>query len=76
VTAADLREALAEHGIYSPHFTVEVRGDKLRLSGKGHGHGVGLCQWGARGQALAGRSCEQIISHYYRGATIVRDGTW
>ena len=42
----------------------------LVFEGRGWGHGVGLCQWGARGRALAGQSAEQIVSAYYTGATV------
>jgi stage II sporulation protein D len=41
-------------------------------SGAGSGHGVGLCQTGAIGMARAGRSAEDILEHYYFGATIER----
>lgn len=42
------------------------------FSGKGWGHGVGLCQVGAYGMALRGRTYRDILSHYYRGAEIER----
>lgn len=35
--------------------------------GRGWGHGVGMCQTGAYGMALEGRSFEEILKHYYRG---------
>ena len=38
--------------------------------GRGWGHGVGLCQTGAFGMALAGRTYREILAHYYPGATI------
>ena len=37
------------------------------LSGGGWGHGVGMSQWGAFGQAKAGRDYRQILDTYYRG---------
>jgi stage II sporulation protein D len=40
------------------------------LDGRGWGHGVGLSQWGALGQAKAGRSYRQILAHYYRGTKL------
>ena len=40
------------------------------ISGSGWGHGVGLSQYGAKGQAEAGRSAAQILSHYYTGTTL------
>jgi stage II sporulation protein D len=41
------------------------------LSGRGWGHGVGMCQNGAEGMARLGRTAEQILQHYYPGSTIV-----
>ena len=40
------------------------------LSGSGWGHGVGLSQYGARGQAQAGRTAAEILAHYYTGTTV------
>jgi len=40
---------------------------KFVFTGKGWGHGVGLCQVGAFGMAQAGSSFEQILTHYYTG---------
>ena len=42
------------------------------VSGRGWGHGVGLSQWGAYGQAKAGRTYEQILAHYYFGTKLGR----
>lgn len=40
------------------------------FSGKGWGHGVGLCQVGAFGMALRGARYDEILSHYYTGIRI------
>ncbi len=40
------------------------------ITGRGWGHGVGLCQVGASGLARAGSSYEDILRHYYTGITI------
>jgi len=40
------------------------------FTGKGWGHGVGLCQVGAFGMAKAGASFEQILKHYYSGIAL------
>ena len=40
------------------------------LSGRGYGHGVGMCQCGAQGMARQGSSAEQILEHYYPGSRI------
>ncbi len=40
------------------------------IEGKGYGHGVGMSQWGAKGMAESGYSCEEILKHYYTGVEI------
>jgi len=40
------------------------------FTGKGWGHGVGLCQVGAYGMAQAGASFEEILKHYYSGVSL------
>ena len=40
------------------------------LAGGGWGHGVGMSQWGAFGQAKAGRDYRAILSTYYRGTAM------
>ncbi len=42
----------------------------VTMKGHGYGHGVGMSQYGAQGGALAGRSFQQILSHYYPGTTL------
>ena len=44
------------------------------VSGRGWGHGVGMSQYGAYGQALAGRTYGQILSHYYTGTELGKTG--
>ncbi|HKB06830.1 MAG TPA: SpoIID/LytB domain-containing protein [Candidatus Polarisedimenticolia bacterium] len=46
--------------------------DSFIFSGKGWGHGLGLCQVGAYGMALRGKSYEDILHHYYTDVEIVR----
>lgn len=47
-------------------------GDRYVFFGRGWGHGVGLCQWGARGRAAAGQSYREILAAYYPGARLIR----
>jgi stage II sporulation protein D len=42
------------------------------FEGRGWGHGVGLCQWGARGRALAGQNYKKILEAYYPKGKLVR----
>ncbi len=41
----------------------------VEFSGGGWGHGVGLSQYGAQGQALEGRTAEEIVTHYFAGTS-------
>jgi stage II sporulation protein D len=43
---------------------------RLVITGRGWGHGVGLCQVGASGLARAGSSYEGILRHYYTGIAL------
>ncbi len=43
--------------------------------GRGWGHGVGLCQNGSYGMALAGATYDRILAHYYTGIQIVPAST-
>jgi stage II sporulation protein D len=40
------------------------------IEGSGRGHGVGLCQWGARGMALNGAGASAILVHYFPGTAV------
>lgn len=42
------------------------------FSGAGYGHGVGLCQYGARNMAKLGMDYKEILAHYYPGTTVER----
>ncbi|MEK6262619.1 MAG: SpoIID/LytB domain-containing protein [Planctomycetota bacterium] len=70
VSGVELRDRLPAGTLRSPHFSLALKKDVVRVEGRGHGHGVGFCQWGANGQARAGRSCFEIVRHYYPGAEL------
>jgi stage II sporulation protein D len=39
---------------------------KLKIVvGRGWGHGVGFCQWGAKGMSLRGYNYKRILNYYY-----------
>lgn len=50
---------------------MDLHGKWAFLSGRGWGHGVGMCQCGAEGMARQGKTAEQILSHYYPGSKIL-----
>lgn len=68
----DLRKILGGRAIRSALFEVSVEGDRALFLGSGAGHGVGLCQWGARKRALGGETYREILAHYYPGAILRR----
>lgn len=76
VTGDAIRSVLG--GIKSNLFRIEVLYGadgyprEYLIIGGGSGHGVGLSQLGAAGRALAGQTAEEIIAHYYPGATVHR----
>jgi stage II sporulation protein D len=43
---------------------------RLTVHGRGWGHGVGMCQWGAIGRARAGQRVRDILEAYFPGARI------
>jgi stage II sporulation protein D len=56
-------------------FTQETSGGEvssLDVNGRGYGHGIGMCQWGAIGRARAGQNYRTILETYYPGTTIGR----
>src|SRR5581483_1219070 len=49
-----------------------AQGITVVFTGRGWGHGVGLCQWGARGCAEDGMNEDAILEKYYPSSQIVR----
>ena len=68
----EIRRALSESHLLSSAFEVEKQGDRFVLHGKGWGHGVGLCQIGAAVMGEQGKTYDEILLFYYRGAQIQR----
>ena len=65
------RRIVGTDRLYSHKFSVSFAEGSWRFQGMGYGHGVGLCQWGARGQAHGGRTGLQILAYYYPGSEVV-----
>jgi stage II sporulation protein D len=72
VSANTFRNALGNTKVKSTAFRIQRGSDGYILEGDGHGHGVGMCQIGARAMAKAGRMYEQILQFYYPLAKIRR----
>ena len=61
------RMAVGPTTVRSTVFEMERDGDQVRLTGRGYGHGVGMCVIGAGRRAARGESVEQILAQYYPG---------
>ncbi|NQT96015.1 MAG: SpoIID/LytB domain-containing protein [Candidatus Omnitrophica bacterium] len=72
ITAKDFRQILGSRLIRSTNFKVNVREEKAFFEGKGWGHGVGMCQWGAFTMAKKRKKAEDILRLYYPGASITK----
>ena len=72
IAGSTFRRLVPYSVLYSPRFSATVSGSEVRFSGRGSGHGVGLCQWGANGLGKAGRSALEILRYYYDGIETVR----
>lgn len=72
VPAVTFRKIVGYTVIKSTNFLVRVRGDEAVFTGMGYGHGVGLCQWGAKQRASDGFSYREILSYYFPEAVLTR----
>lgn len=70
VRATTLRDALGTDLIRSTDFHIAQAGQWLAFAGHGSGHGVGLCQWGAKFMGDRGFTYIQILKKYYPLAEI------
>jgi stage II sporulation protein D len=65
--AEELRRILGYAELPSTRFRIEKIGPEIQIQGNGYGHGVGLCQWGAKEMAEMGYSYDKILKYYYPG---------
>lgn len=62
--ASEIRQKL---GLRSTSFTWHVQGDRVTFKTSGYGHGVGMCQYGARELAKNGYGYQEILRYFYNG---------
>ena len=66
-TGKELRSLL---GLRSTAFSMNPDEFGIAITTKGFGHRVGMSQYGADAMAEGGSSYEEILAHYYRGASL------
>ncbi len=67
IAGDEFRLAIGANELRSTAFELRVEGDTLRFTGRGFGHGVGLCVIGAGRRALRGETVEAILAKYFPG---------
>ncbi len=68
----EFRRILGFNEVKSAKFKVAKRGDSVLLNGWGWGHGVGMCQYGAKSLAKEETNYRKILSYYYPGCRLKR----
>ena len=68
----DFRRIVGTGRVKSAKFELDDDGGEIKIEGFGWGHGVGMCQWGAKGMGDKGYNHMTILAHYYPGAEVVR----
>ena len=53
-------------------YKITKKGKKIIFKGKGFGHHIGLCQWGAREMVRVGFDYREILSFYYPDTDLMR----
>lgn len=64
--------SLLHRDVKSFCFTITKHGNAVIFRGRGYGHHMGLCQWGAREMVRQGYSYRQVLSFYYPGVSLMR----
>lgn len=71
IAGKDFREIIGPNEIKSNNYEIDMQGYYVNFIGKGWGHGVGMCQWGAKGMADQQFNFKQILSYYYPGSELI-----
>lgn len=66
----DGRDVATKLKLRSNYFDIIQNNDKVTITTKGFGHGVGMSQYGALGMAKEGYTYDKILKYYYQGTEI------
>ncbi len=67
----EFRDLMGPNVLLSNNYEISIQGYFVDFIGKGWGHGVGMCQWGALGMAQQQFNYKQILSYYYPQSVLV-----
>jgi stage II sporulation protein D (peptidoglycan lytic transglycosylase) len=71
--AAEFRKAAGYMRVRSLLMEIAPEPGGWVITGRGYGHGVGMCQYGANGMAKAGYGYREILARYYPGTRLARE---
>ncbi|MEE8319965.1 MAG: SpoIID/LytB domain-containing protein [bacterium] len=72
VDSGDFRKEVGYDRLPSTLFRMGGGDGNVIFEGRGFGHGVGLCQWGAKGASERGWDYVRILGKFYRDAVVKR----
>ncbi len=75
ITGEKMRSVFGYMNLRSTLFEINAASaSRIEFSGRGFGHGTGLCQWGSRAMAANGKTYQEILSHYYPKLSLAQTG--
>ena len=69
-TTLEGNTVVANLKLKSNYFNIKLENNKICITTKGYGHGVGMSQYGAQAMALKGYKYDEILKYYYQGVEI------
>ena len=66
----DSKKIVETFNLKSYYFEINQKDNRIIITTKGYGHGVGMSQYGAQSMALSGYNYEDIIKYYYKDVEI------
>lgn len=69
VSGESFRQA---YGLASACFYMKEEADRIHITVKGSGHGLGMSLYGAENLASEGKSCEEILKYFFHDVTIAK----
>ncbi|MGL4394719.1 MAG: SpoIID/LytB domain-containing protein [Brevinema sp.] len=70
ISGNDLRKVLGYGTMRSTYARLSLEGDKIKIDGKGFGHGVGMGQWEAQELAVRGISYDKMLTYFYKNTEL------
>lgn len=66
----DFRRIIGYDTLRSTLFSIVIEDGIVNIEGRGWGHGVGMCQWGAKSMGERGYTYKEILQYYFPKASL------